>query len=209
LPGIAGEVEGLEVLSAYGIQVPWTGRAADFDSVAAIAGDIGYPVVLKTDEGHAHKSEVSGVVVGIKDETGLREAYEDLSSRLGARVTLARMAPDGVEMSMGMITDPQFGPVVILSAGGVLIEVLDDRAALLPPVSPTRAREAIDRLSIRPLLNGVRGRPAVDVDALVDLVVKFSELAADCAGVIGSIDVNPVIVGIEGAVAVDALMVPI
>jgi acyl-CoA synthetase (NDP forming) len=205
--GVGGEIEALGVLASYGIPVPPAGRADDPDSVLALAEDIGYPLVLKTDEGHAHKSDVAGVTVGINDPEALRVAYADLAERLGPRVVLAAMEPEGVEMALGMITDPQFGPVVVVSAGGVLVEVLGDRTALLPPVSAVRAREAVDRLSVRRLLDGARGRPPADIDSLVEVIVRFSELAADSSGVVGSIDVNPVIVGHQGAVAVDALMV--
>ena len=89
------------------------------------------------------------------------------------------MVPAGVEVGLGMITDPQFGPVVILSAGGTLIEVIGDRVALMPPVDVPRARAALDRLSMRPLFDGVRGQPAVNLDALAEVVARFSELALD------------------------------
>jgi acyl-CoA synthetase (NDP forming) len=105
-----------------------------------------------------------------------------------------------------MISDEQFGPVIIVSAGGTLIEILTDRVALLPPVDTHRARRALDRLRMRPLLDGVRGAKPADIDALVDVIVRFSELAADGAGLFETMDVNPVIVGHTGAVAVDALI---
>ncbi len=115
---------------------------------------------------------------------------------------------DGVEIGLGMVDDDQFGPVVIISAGGRLIETMADQVAVLPPIDTAGARRALDRLRIRPLLDGVRGRPPADIDALVEVIARFSELAADGAGQIRAMDVNPVIAGPTGAVAVDALIMP-
>jgi acetate---CoA ligase (ADP-forming) len=110
-----------------------------------------------------------------------------------------------VELALGMVLDAQFGPVMLLSTGGTLIEVIGDRIALRPPVDTPRARLAIDRMRARPLLDGVRGRAAVNIDALVDTVMRFSELAVDASATVSAIDVNPLIVGPDRAVAVDAL----
>jgi hypothetical protein len=96
--------------------------------------------------------------------------------------------------------------VVIVSAGGTLIELMGDQVSLLPRVDRARALQALDRLRIRPLLDGARGADPVDIEALADVIVRFSELVLDVAGFIDSIDVNPVIGGPDGAVAVDALM---
>ena len=107
-----------------------------------------------------------------------------------------------------MVDDDQFGPVVMISAGGRLIETMADRVAVLPPVDTAGAMRALDRLRIRPLLDGVRGRQPADIDSLAEVIARFSELAADGAGRISAMDVNPVIAGPAGAVAVDALIVP-
>jgi acyl-CoA synthetase (NDP forming) len=112
-----------------------------------------------------------------------------------------------VEVGLGMITDDQFGPVILISAGGTLIEMLSDRVALLPRVDSTRALRALERLQIRPLLDGARGAIPVDIDALAEVIVRFSELVVDGADFIDAIDVNPVIAGRTGSVAVDALIV--
>jgi hypothetical protein len=148
------------------------------------------------------------VVTGIGDETGLFEAYRAISSRVGPEVMVAEQVPPGVEVALGMVVDQQFGPVVIVSAGGRLIELLKDRVALLPPVDQSAALGALDRLRIHPLLDGFRGGPPVEMERLVDVIIRFSELATDAAGKIGAIDVNPVIAGTEKTVAVDALMTP-
>jgi succinyl-CoA synthetase beta subunit len=207
--GLAGEASALEVLAAYGIPVPRFDVVSGEADLTAAAGRLGYPVVLKTATPIAHKSEERGVLVGIEDEAGLAHAYRDLSARLGPEVTVAEHIEAGVEIALGMVTDPQFGPVVIVSAGGRLIEVMDDRVALLPPVEASAARRALDRLRIRPLLEGFRGGPPADLDRLVDVIVRFSELATDAAGQVNAIDVNPVIAGPDRAVAVDALMTSI
>ena len=119
---------------------------------------------------------------------------------------VAEMIGPGVEVGLGMITDPQFGPVLIVSAGGTLIEVLDDRVALFPPVDMTRARMALERLSMRPLFEG-RGASRRSISARSsEVVARFSELVVDAGGTLSSIDVNPVIAGAERSVAVDVLM---
>jgi hypothetical protein len=189
--------------------VPHFEVVGDEAALLQAADWIGFPIVLKTAESVDHKTDVGGVVVGIPDEAGLGEAYRDLACRLGPRVLAAEQVPDGVEIGLGMIDDDQFGPVVIISAGGRLIETMADRVAVLPPMDTAGARRALDRLRIRPLLDGVRGRPPADIDALAEVIARFSELAADGAGLIRAMDVNPVIAGPNAAVAVDALIVPI
>jgi hypothetical protein len=169
---------------------------------------IGYPIVMKTAEPVDHKTEQGGVVVGLEDEARLADAYLDLASRLGPRVLVAEQILHGVEIGLGMVNDEQFGPVVLISAGGRLIETLADRVAVLPPVDKAGAIRALARLRMRPVLDGVRGRPPADIDSLAEVIIRFSELAVDGAGLIGAIDVNPVIAGPSGAVAVDALIKP-
>ena len=196
------------VLSTYGIPVPGFEVADDESGVLEAANRIGFPLVLKTAEGVDHKTEVAGVVVGITDRASLLAAYRDLSTRFGPRVMVSQQVEGGVEIGLGVVTDEQFGPVLIISAGGTLIELIGDRVAVLPRVDRAGAMRALDRLRIRSLLDGVRGSDPVDIAALAEVIVRFSELARDAAGVIGTIDVNPVIVSVSGAVAVDALMKP-
>lgn len=195
------------LLDHYGIATARTISVDDIDSALSAAGSLGYPVVLKT-RASEHKSDVGGVVLGIADEAGLTDAYEGMAGRLGPDVTVSEQVAPGVEIGLGMVTDPQFGPVVLVSAGGTLIELLRDRVALLPPVAGLRARRAISRLAVSEVLGGIRGSSAVDFDSLVDTMVRFSELAADAAGRLTSIDLNPVIVTNDGAFAVDVLVVP-
>jgi hypothetical protein len=131
-----------------------------------------------------------------------------MAGRLGPAATVQEMSEPGVEMALGVVSDPQFGPLVMVSAGGVLIETLRDRLLALPPLDETRARRLIDRLEARPLLDGVRGSPAASVVALARSMARLSLLAQDLGDLIGALDVNPIIVGPRGCVAVDALVEP-
>jgi len=152
--------------------------------------------VLKTAApGITHKSDVDGVRVGLADEDAVRIAYDDISGRLGPEVTVAAQVPPGIEMALGVIVDPTFGPLVLVGAGGVLVEVLHDRALALPPIDATGAHRIIGRLAVRPILDGVRGAEPSDVDALADAIARLSVLATDLGDVIAALDVNPVIVG--------------
>jgi acetate---CoA ligase (ADP-forming) len=201
------ELEGLTLLDAYGLEVAVSRTASSARSAVEAAAAIGFPVVLKTAAaGITHKSDVDGVRVGLADEDAVRNAYEDLAGRLGASVTVAAMVPAGIEMALGVIADPTFGPLVLVGAGGVLVEVLHDRALALPPVDATGAHRIIDRLAVRPILHGVRGAEPGDVDALAEAIARLSVLAADLGDLIAAVDVNPVIVGPKGCVAVDALV---
>ena len=118
------------------------------------------------------------------------------------------MAKPGVELALGLVNDHQFGPLVVVAAGGTLIEVMEDRRVAMPPVDRLRARELLDRLRLRPLLGGHRKRPAADLDKLADAIARFSLLAASLGDLIAELDVNPLIACAEGAVAVDALVLP-
>jgi acetate---CoA ligase (ADP-forming) len=174
----------------------------------AAAGRIGWPVALKTAEA-PHKADVDGVRLGIEGDDALRSAYGDLARRLGPRVTVAQMARPGVELALGIVRDDQFGPLVMVAAGGLLIEVLRDRRLALPPLDGARARAMLDRLSVRPLLDGIRGGPPADVGAVATALVRLSALALDLGDQVGALDVNPLIAGPEGCLAADALVMPI
>jgi len=203
------ELEGLTLVSDYGVPVVPSERASSLEDAIAAAERIGFPVVLKTAvPGVLHKSDVGGVRVGIDDSPSLENEYEDLERHLGSEVTVAKMAPRGVEVALGIVRDAQFGPLVLVAAGGVLVEVLHDRRLALPPIDEVRARSLIDRLRIRPLLDGVRGQPAIDVGALARAVVGLSWLAHDLGEHLEELDANPVICSPGGCVAVDALAIP-
>jgi acetate---CoA ligase (ADP-forming) len=146
-------------------------------------------------------------VLGLEDLGRLAAAYDDLAGRLGPRVLVAAMAEPGVELALGVVDDAQFGPLVMVAAGGVLVEVLRDRRFALPPVDHRQAVAMLDRLAARPLLDGVRGAPPADLDAVADAIVRLSTLAVDLGPALAALDVNPLLAGPDGCVAVDALVV--
>jgi succinyl-CoA synthetase beta subunit len=195
------------MLADYGVPVARTVAATDLEGILAAAGRLGYPVALKT-AAASHKTELGGVTLGIRDEDALEAAYSEMSSRLGPAVTVQEMVESGIEMALGVAHDPQFGPLVMVAAGGVLIETLGDRRLALPPLDEVRAAKLIDRLDARPVLDGVRGAPPADVNALARALSRLSLLTRDLGDLIGALDVNPVIVGPRGCVAVDALVEP-
>jgi acyl-CoA synthetase (NDP forming) len=197
------------LLSDFGFPVN-PARLADTESAAITAAvESGYPVVLKTAEtGILHKTDCGGVKLDIENPEQLKSAYADLSDRLGPRVMVSPMLDlDGVEMVLGLIRDEQFGPLVMLGFGGVNVETIRDVAYALPPFDRATARRLLDTLQLRPLLDGQRDRPAVDVDAFCLAAERFSIMAAALGNEISEIDVNPVIVHPDGCIAVDALVV--
>ncbi len=201
--------EGFELLADYGIASPLARAAGDPDGVLAAGEAVGYPLVLKTDEpGVAHKSDVEGVVVGIAEPAALAAAYADLRSRLGPRAVVARLAPGGAELSVGVVRDPLLGPMLVVGAGGVAVEVVGDRRVALPPLDAPTARSLIDRLALRPLLDGFRGRPAADVDAVTAAVLGMSRLAEELGEHLDALEVNPLRCTPAGALALDVLVVP-
>ena len=201
------EVEALRLLSDYGIPTVPAEEATSADDAVRAAGGVGWPVALKTAEAQ-HKSDVGGVILGLGDDEAVRAAYGDLSDRLGPRVTVAAMAPPGVELALGTLLDPQFGPMVLAAAGGVLVEVVRDRRMAVPPLDEPRARRLIDGLQVRPILGGVRGGLPADLGAVARALVRLSALALDLGDLVEAIDVNPLLCGPGGCVAVDALVIP-
>jgi acyl-CoA synthetase (NDP forming) len=201
--------EALELIRDYDLPAVAATRATSAPEALRAAEAIGWPVALKTGaSGIAHKTEVRGIVLGITNGDLLRAAYEDISARLGPEVIVTGMAPAGIEIALGIVRDEQFGPLVMVAAGGVLIEVLEERVFVLPPVDHERAVGMLRRLRLWHLLNGVRGEPPADIDAVAESIVALSRLADDLGGVIDALDVNPLIAGPDGCVAVDALVVP-
>jgi len=203
------EIEGMELLSDYEIPVVRSEACWSVERALEAAERIGWPVALKASApGLAHKTEADGVRLGLAGEEDLRGAYLDIQVRLGPDVTVSAMAPPGVELALGLAHDEQFGPMVMVAAGGVLVEVLRDRRFALPPLDEDRARELLDRLAVRPLLDGARGRPPADTAAVARAVTRMSVLATDLGDRIAALDVNPLIAGERGCHAVDVLVIP-
>ena len=204
------ETAALALLAGYDIPVVDALPARSMEEALRAAEAIGFPVAVKTAMPElSHKSDVGGVVLGVADPGELRAVYADLDDRLGPDVTIAAMAEPGVEVALGIVRDPTFGPLVLVAAGGVLVELLHDRKLARPPIAADAARRLIDGLAIRPLLDGVRGAPPADVGALAHALSRLSVLAVELGDVVAELDVNPVIVSPTGCVAVDALVVPV
>ena len=208
----AGEAHGArleELLRDYGIGAARTRAADSVAGALAAAAEIGYPVVLKTGEpGIAHKSDAGGVLLGLRDPDALGAAYQDLAERLGRRVLVCETIPAGPELSLGLARDHELGPLLVVGAGGVLVELLADRAVALPPVSPAGARRMLATLRVSRLLDGLRGQPPADLDAVTAAITGLSQLAIELGDVLEALDINPLICGPAGAVAVDALAIP-
>lgn len=202
------ETESLTLLSEFGIPVATPTQTMNLADTLQAAAKAGYPVVLKTAEpGIHHKSDVGGVKLDLNEASDVVIAYQDLSERLGPCVTVEPMVAAGIEMAFGMINDSQFGPMVMVGSGGIYIEILKDRCFSLAPFDRAEASRMLNSLKIQPLLKGVRGRPACDLDKLSQTLARFSELTAALAGVISEIDINPLIVDANGCIAVDALVI--
>ncbi|MGB0940955.1 MAG: acetate--CoA ligase family protein [Marinomonas sp.] len=202
------ETDSLNLLADYGIGIANPQEAHTQEDTLKAVEKMTFPVVLKTAEPHIHhKSDVGGVKLNLNSVTEVSEAYDDLANRLGYRVTIEPMVGQGTELAFGMVNDPQFGPMVMVGSGGIYIEVLKDRVFSLAPFDEVEAMTMIDSLRTRPLLAGVRGAKAADLNQLAQQLANFSHLAADLADVINEIDVNPIIVNDKGSIAVDALVI--
>ena len=212
-PHVLSEFESLALLAGAGVPVIGAERAPDPDSAGTIADRLGYPVVVKLDAtGLPHKSDVGGVRVGLASRDEVGAAARELLAIVppaGATVRgliVEPMVVPGLELLIGMKRDSQFGPVVLVGLGGVLADVLDDVVLCLAPVPRDEARAMVRGLRGARLLDGFRGRPAVDVESVVDLVVAIGALAATRDDVL-EIDLNPAVAGANGSVVVDALVV--
>jgi acyl-CoA synthetase (NDP forming) len=202
-----GYVATRALVAAAGIEFPELAVVDDEAHLVATlrTGTPAYPVVLKA-MGLLHKSDAGGVVLGLGDEETAVAAYRDLVTRLSPpAVTVEAMAElaAGVEVIVGTQWDPRFGPVVLVGLGGVLTEVLADVAVALAPVSDATAEELVRSLRGAALLEGVRGRPAVDVAALAALVAEVSRLAA-AHPEIAELELNPVLASASRVLALDA-----
>jgi acetate---CoA ligase (ADP-forming) len=204
--GVSGGAALLELLGEYGISTAAARQAGDEQGALAAGRAIGYPVVLKTAAPDiTHKSDARGVVLDIRSPAELAAAYADLSARLGPEVLVCASVPPGTELALGIARDPDLGPLIVVGAGGVLVETLADRAVALPPVDEQTARQMIAELRVARLLAGARGAPPADLGAVIRSVTGLSELALDLGGELEALDVNPLICGPSGAIAVDIL----
>jgi succinyl-CoA synthetase beta subunit len=198
----------LDLLGEYGIRAARAGRVSNAGEALAAAARIGYPVVLKTDQpGIAHKTDAGGVILGIGTDGDLAAAYADLATRLGPAALVCETVPRGTELALGLIRDPDLGPLIVVGAGGTLVELIADRAVALPPVSEDHAAGLLAELKIASLLAGSRGAAPADVTAIVRAITGLTDLATELGQDIDALDINPLICGPDGAIAVDALVI--
>jgi acetyltransferase len=211
------EMEARQVVAAYGLPLPQSQLAFTADQAAQFAAEIGYPVVMKIiSPDILHKSDMGGVVVGIQNEKEVREAYQDILIRARRYmpdadiwgVAVQEMVEQGKEIILGVTQDPTFGHMVMFGLGGIYVEVLKDVQFGIAPITPTQAREMITNLRSYPLLAGVRGEEASDMDAMADCLLRVSQMVTDLPQIV-ELDINPLFVyeAGKGVMAVDARIV--
>jgi acetyl-CoA synthetase len=202
------ELESKQQLTQYGLKVP-RGKTVNAERAASMAAELGFPVVMKAAGAHLeHKSDVGGVALNLRNLDEAAAAATRLAM-LSPTLLVEEMCTDGVaEVLIGVITDAQFGQVLVLGAGGVLTELLSDSVSLLPPWSRDSIAAGLKRLSVYKLLTGYRGKPAGDIEALIDASLSVAGYAEANASRLAELDVNPVIVrpAGRGVLAVDALI---
>jgi len=206
-----------QLLEAYGVATARPRPASNADEAVKLAGEIGYPVVLKIlSPDISHKTDAGGVILNLCDDTSVREAFGRIVGNAAAYDPQARIdgvtvqpmidVKDGVELILGIKQDPVFGTVLMAGMGGIYAELFRDKALELPPLNEKLARKMLEGLQIHPLLKGWRGKPAVDMDALVEVLIRLSYLAADYPQ-ITELDINPLLVSTHGTVALDCRVV--
>jgi acyl-CoA synthetase (NDP forming) len=208
------EREAKQALAAYGVPVVEERLARTGQEALAAARALGYPVAIKVESpAIPHKTEAGVVRLAIADGASLGHAYGEVMAAAARVATpeeirgvLVQPMASGVEILIGARVDPVVGPVIVVGSGGVLVELVKDSVAALAPVSAAQAQAMLGRLKGYKLLQGFRGAPRANVAALAEVIARVSEFAADFAGEIEELDVNPVLCGPERVLAVDALV---
>jgi acetate---CoA ligase (ADP-forming) subunit beta len=212
---LLNEVEAKDALRDAGVPVTLTTLATSPEEAVAQAEKAGYPVVLKVvSPDISHKSDAGGVKLNLKAADEVRAAYaaivESCTQHVpGAKITgvaVQHMAPQGTEVIVGMTTDPQFGPVMMFGLGGIMVEVLKDVSFRLVPLTDRDAGQMIGEIKGKPVLDGVRGQPAADINALKSAILKVSEFV-QAHPEVQELDLNPMFAYADGAIAVDARIV--
>jgi acyl-CoA synthetase (NDP forming) len=193
-----------ELIASAGIDFPPARRVTSLDEARAAAAELGYPAVVKA-LGPIHKSDAGGVALGLEDEQALEGALATMATLSVEEYSVERMAPvsEGAELIAGCLNDPRFGPIVLVGLGGIYAELLEDTAVALAPVDGAQAEELIASLRGAPIFKGARGRPALDVPAAARALAALSRLAASRPD-LAEIEINPLLVLPEGALALDA-----
>jgi acetyl coenzyme A synthetase (ADP forming)-like protein len=206
------QLEALNVLEAYGVRTARAQVVADSSTLASAASTLGYPLVMKiVSPDIVHKTEVGGVVTGIKSDAELREAYDAMLKRVGQRapnakvagVLLQQMVTGGRELIVGLTRDPGFGPLVMFGLGGVLVEALGDVVFRMAPIDTRQAHDMLGAIRGTKLLSELRGEPAVDREALADAIRRIAQLGNDFPQII-EMDANPLLASDARVVALDA-----
>jgi len=206
------EFESKEMLRKAGVPVVETRLARSKAEAIAISKELGFPVVLKiASPDIIHKSDADGVKIGLTSGVQVGKAYGEIKSSIkqkfpAARVegiTVQKMAEPGIEVIIGMSTDPQFGPVLMFGLGGILVEIIKDVSFRIVPLTRRDAAEMIKEIKGYKLLTGYRGRPAADIPALEEMILKISDFAEKNPQV-KELDLNPVFAYNNGAIVVDA-----
>ncbi len=209
---LLSEVEAKQLLAEAGVSVTETRLAGSVDEAASHAAELGYPVALKiVSDAITHKTDVGGVELGVADESALRSAWDDIHERVASAapgaelqgLSVQPMAEPGAEVILGITQDQQFGPVLMFGLGGVFVEVLKDVAFRIVPLEPRDAAEMVREIQGFPVLEGFRGSPAANLDAIEAMLLQLSEFA-EANPEIAELDLNPVFARSDGAVAVDA-----
>ena len=209
---IVGE-KAIEILKAYGISAAGYSYASTAKEAAEVAGQIGYPVVMKINTPPIlHKTEFGGVMVDLRTDSEVKKAFNALKAKIGKlkqgeefSVSMQQMITGGVETVMGMTIDPSFGPLIMFGLGGIFVEIMKDVSFRIHPLTDAQAKEMIRSMKAYPLLNGFRGAPAVDIVTLENTLLRLSQLIKDF-DCFKEIDINPFIVSPkkENCKAVDA-----
>ncbi|RLE56611.1 MAG: acetyl-CoA synthetase [Thermoprotei archaeon] len=199
--------EAMRLAAEYGLPVPRVFLAKNPDEAVEYAKQAGFPVVLKiVSPDITHKSDIGGVVVGLNSEEEVRKSFTEIMERVKVKAPSARvhgicvhhMAPYGREVIIGGIVDETFGPVIMFGLGGIFVEILRDVTFRLAPLTREEAWEMIESIKGAPILKGYRGEPPADLDALVDTMVKASQMLSDLADYVHQLDLNPVFVYEKG-----------
>jgi acetate---CoA ligase (ADP-forming) len=215
--GILATEAAFRLLDSFQISVVASRLTRNAEEAGAAAERIGFPVALKIESGQiTHKSDAGGVVLNLANSSEVRAAFARIKKQVTTQspraeitgIVVQRMAPEGIEMILGIKRDPDFGPVIVCGFGGILVELLKDVAIGIPPISREQAHILLQGLRGWPLLTGLRGKPPADVDRLCDAIVSVSKLALSLGEQLLALDINPLLVheNNHGVVAVDAVV---
>ena len=205
------EFESKNLLKEIGIPIPEQELAVTKEETIAVAKKIGFPVVLKLmAEDIVHKSDTGAVKLNINNEVEVATAYDELMkipSQSEKSISVQKMADEPItELIIGMTTDAQFGPALMFGIGGILVELLEDVSFRIAPITEYDAREQIHEIKGFPILDGYRGKPKADLDAIVNTLLKISDLVIKHEE-INEMDLNPVFIYENGLVCVDARII--